>query len=352
MKKSKKIIITIFLLAIICMSIYTYIYATENVHLGKYKGLTTELTTYKILDGDIETSLKELANQYPNQEKVYSGTIKNEQKVNVDYSYELNNEKKYGTDVDLTVGTANIGFEDQLVGMTVGETSKILVDYSDETENKKITYSVKINYIINETTPEITDRFIRKNTEYNSVKEYKEYLKSEFIKPYEKNAKATAGNKLIQQIINNSRIRNYPKDEVTAYEKNIKAAYQDAANQMNLSFEELLKYMDLTEDEFNQKLEKEANFYVSKKTIVEAIAKKHFIRVSDSEFEKYLSNISNTYSDFSSVEDVQKYITENETEDELRYDALAEKVIDYLLRLNTVEKNEEEIKYQSISVQM
>lgn len=121
---------------------------------------------------------------------------------------------------------------------------------------------------------------------------------------------------------------------------------------MNLSFAELLKYMDLTEDEFNQKLEKEANFYVSKKTIVEAIAKKHFIRVSDTEFEKYLSNISDTYSDFSSVEDVQKYITKNETEDELRYDALAEKVIDYLLRLNTVKKNEEEIKYQSISVQM
>ena len=71
MKKFKKIIITIFLLAIICMSIYTYIYATENVHLGKYKGLTTELTIYKVLDGDIETSLKELANQYPNQEKVF-----------------------------------------------------------------------------------------------------------------------------------------------------------------------------------------------------------------------------------------------------------------------------------------
>ena len=86
--------------------------------------------------------------------------------------------------------------------------------------------------------------------------------------------------------------------------------------------------------------------------IVQAIAKKKFISISDDEFNTYLKTIADTYQDFDSLEDVQTYIEENKTEEDLRYDALAEKVIKYLLKHNKIEKISEDIEYQSISVQL
>lgn len=357
MKKSIKITILLSCIIIAIMSIYSYVYSTENVHLGKYKGLSTKMTTYNVTDGDIQTSLNELAKKYPNKKKIKKGQLENNQKASVDYSYTLDEKLIKNEDYEITVGVASIGFEDKLSDMIVGESKKIIVNYSDDDSDKTvagktITYHVKVNYIIEESTPEITDEFIKKNTKYKTVEEYKNYLKKEFISSYEKNAEATAGNTLIQQIIKTSRIRKYPTKDVEKYKKNIKASYEDAATQMNLTFEKLLKYMDMTEDEFNEKLEKEANFYVSKKMIVQAIAKKKFISISDDEFNAYLKTIADTYQDFDSLEDVQTYIEENKTEEDLRYDALAEKVIKYLLKHNKIEKISEDIEYQSISVQL
>lgn len=353
----KIISIIIFLIVAILLGIYSYIYSHENVHLGKYKGLKTTLITYKVNDGDIETSLNELALKYPKQTKKYKGTIKDGTKVNVDYSYTLDNKIMKKEDLDVTVGTDSIGFESKLTGMTVGESTDVIINYGEDNENtdlagKEITYTIKVNYIIKESTPKITDAFIKKHTDCKTVDEYKEELKQTFIVPYEENAKTVAGNKLISQIIKNTKVKDYPNDEIKTYKKNMKAKYEDAASQMDLTFEELLKYMNITEEDFEKELDSEARFYVNKKLIVKKIAKKHLISVSDKEFEEYLEKISDTYSDFDTVEDVQTYIDENKTEKDLKYDALAEKVIDYLLKHNTVEKQEEEIDYRSISVQM
>lgn len=354
MKKSVKIVGTICLFIMICLSLYGYIYVHENVHLGKYKGLTTKMTTYKVTDGDIQTSLNELVTKYPNKKKVYSGTIKDGQNVYVEYSYQSDG-KTIKNSKEVTAGINSIGFEDKLVGTLVGETSKILVKYDDsETNktfvNKKITFTVTSKYKIKETKSKVTDEFIDKNTEYKTVDEYKEYLKSEFISSYENNAKIEAGNKLIRKILKTSRVRNYPTKEVEKYKKNVRASYKDAASQMGISYKQLLTYMNLTNEEFENDLNNEANFYVSKKLIVKAIAKKHHITISDKEFKEYLKNISDTYSDFDSVKDLQKYIQENKTEDDLRYDALSEKVIDYLLKHNKVKTKEQTIEYRSLSV--
>lgn len=355
MKKHIKVTICILLLAMSFLGIYTYLYSQENVHLGKYRGLSTDMTIYNVTDGDIQTSLNELAEKYPNKKKVLTGTVKSNQKVTVDYSYKLKNETREKKSIEVTAGIDSIGFESKLVGKIVGETTEILVNYGDdesneELKNQNITYKVTIKNIIEESTPKITNAFIKKHTKYNNIDEYKNYLKSEFITSYEKNAETQAGNKLISQIIKTSRVRKFPKDEVTKYEKNLKASYSDAASQMGITFEELLKYMNMDEKEFEKNVKNEAIFYVSKKLIVGAIANRQHISLTDNEYNEYLQNIANTYEDFNSVEDVQIYIDKNKTEDDLKSDALAEKVIKYLLKHNNITKHEESIEYQSVSI--
>ena len=119
---------------------------------------------------------------------------------------------------------------------------------------------------------------------------------------------------------------------------------------MGITFEKLLEYMNMSEEDYEKDLENEANFYVSKNLIVNAIAKKQFITLSNKEYEEYLSDISDTYEDFNSTDELEEYTNSIKTEEQLRNDALAEKVIDYLLKYNHIEENIEEIEYESAFV--
>ena len=169
MKKKKivAILLFIFLTAILC--IYTYIYMTENVHLGKYKGLTTKMTVYKVTDGDIENSLKKLASTHPTIEKEYQGFIESGDLVNVDFICKDGNliiDTATNKNIDVTAGEYDIGFENKLIGMMVGESADIIVNYSDSFENsdlagKQVTYTVNVNYKKIEKIEDITDEFVK-----------------------------------------------------------------------------------------------------------------------------------------------------------------------------------------------
>lgn len=360
MKIKKTYLISGFILIVfsIAISIYTYTYATENVHLGKYKGLTTEKIEYTVDDGDIETSLKKLAENHPNETKKKKGTVGEDEKANVSYTCTYDGktiESASGTKT-VKVSTNDLGFEKKLVGLMVGQTSEIPIAYSDTYEKnkelcgKQVVYTITVNYRIIETTPEITNEFIQKNTNCNTIEEYKEKLKDKFIEPYEKNAEEKAGNILIRKIIKKSRVKDYLEKEVKKYKKNIEAYYEDAADQMGITMKELLVYMDMSEEDYEKDLENESNFYVSKKLIVKEIAKKQMITLTDAEYNDYLENISDEYNDFNSLDDVKEYVTKNKTEDDLRADALAEKVIKYLLKHNKVKTTEKTIDYVAASV--
>ena len=180
MKIKKTYLISGFILIVfsIAISIYTYTYATENVHLGKYKGLTTEKIEYTVDDGDIETSLKKLAENHPNETKKKKGTVGEDEKANVSYTCTYDGktiESASGTKT-VKVSTNDLGFEKKLVGLMVGQTSEIPIAYSDTYEKnkelcgKQVVYTITVNYRIIETTPEITNEFIQKNTNCNTQK--------------------------------------------------------------------------------------------------------------------------------------------------------------------------------------
>lgn len=360
MKKKCIIASFIFLIFAISLSLYSYNYATENVHLGKYKGLETEKISYTVEDGDIQTSLETFAKKHLTITKSYKGTVQDGETVNIQYVAKYNGEtikSASGID-DVDLDNQDFGFEEKIVGMNVGETSDIMVVYSDnyekneELKGKQIVYTITVNYRNVKTTPEITDELIKKYTDCKTVEEYKNKLKKVFIQDYEKNAEEKAGNILIRKIITNSRVKDYPEEKVETYKKNIDAYYKDAAEQMGITFEALLTYMDMSEEDYEKDLDNEANFYVSKMLIVNEIAKKQHITLSDSEYETYLENISNSFQDFNSLDEVQDYANENKTEEDLRNDALAEKVIQYLLKHNNVKITEKTIDYVSANVEI
>ena len=111
---------------------------------------------------------------------------------------------------DLTIGSGSFipGFEDGLVGVKIGDTVDLNLTFPEEYGNSElagqdVVFTVKVNYV---TTTEIkpVDEFY-KDLGFESAKEYEEDLKKRTIQNY-----------VFSQVIDKSKVTDYPKNAMAA----------------------------------------------------------------------------------------------------------------------------------------
>lgn len=162
---------------------------------------------------------------------------------------------------ELIIGSGKFikGFEEQLIGVKVGETVTITVtfpeDYNDSTDletgkkviklaNQKAQFKVTIN--------EITRPFDEANDEFLDLAGF------ENIDEFNEHTKKVALESVISSYINeNTKVLDYPdEDQGTPYTY-FKNYYTSYAQQNGATFEDFLTYNNLTEESFKQTLLKD-----------------------------------------------------------------------------------------------
>ena len=129
--------------------------------------------------------------------------------------------------VDLTIGSGRFipGFEDQLIGAKVGETTTIKVTFPDPYQNnpdlagKEAEFTVTINKISKTVTPELTDTLVQSlpNSTAKTVDEYKNTVKQQLTDYKQQQADYMIQNTIWQQVMDNAELKKYPEGEVEQY---------------------------------------------------------------------------------------------------------------------------------------
>ena len=162
---------------------------SKYVTLGEYKGLEYEETSTEVTDEDVQAELDYLLESKADVEKIMDGTVADGDTVNIDFTGMRDGvafDGGSGTGYDLTIGSNSFidNFEEQLIGMKPGDTKEINVTFPDPYPNNPdlagvpVVFEVTVNYICGENIiPEMSDQFIADNTDYQTVDEYKEYVR-------------------------------------------------------------------------------------------------------------------------------------------------------------------------------
>ena len=132
-------------------------------------------------EDEIQYQVSSLLNQYTTTQQVTGRAAQNGDTVNIDYSGTVDGVAFTGgsySGYDLTLGSGTFidGFEDQIVGHNVGDTFDVNVTFPDgygdstDAEGNTITlsgkdavFSVTLNSISENTTPELTDEWVDSN---------------------------------------------------------------------------------------------------------------------------------------------------------------------------------------------
>lgn len=164
-----------------------------EVTLGEYKGLKVAKDAVEVKDEQVEEQVKNILNHHAKMVDAEEGaTVANDDFITLDFKGEVDGVAfagGEGKDYPLQIGSHSFidTFEDQLVGLKVGEEKDVNVTFPEEYHAKDLAgkaavFHCKINSIKHKEMPELTDEFVKASTSYESIEDMKAKLRENIEK--------------------------------------------------------------------------------------------------------------------------------------------------------------------------
>lgn len=314
--------------------------SNDNITISKYKGIEVEkVAPEEVTDEDVESELQSTlqANRIINE--VTDRAAQNGDTVTIDYVGKMDGEEFQGgsaTDTDLTLGSGGFieGFEAGLVGHANGETVELNLTFPEnysmapEKAGKPVVFTVTIKKITTQTLPELNDEFVQSvSKDSKTVEEYKKEIKKKLKEQNQENADISLQNAVWNEVIANSEVKKYPKEDVKEETDNLKKMYVQMAEYNGLEFKDFLEQSmnGMTEEQFDEQAEEAAKSTVKQKLAVKLIAEKEKLDLSEKEYDKEIEQYAKDYG-FESSDAIKEAIDE----DVLKNDILMTKVKKWL----------------------
>jgi len=313
-----------------------------EVTLGAYTGIEITKKSAKATDAEVKRELESMQEKQARFVEVTDREAKNGDLVNIDYSGSVDGVKFDGgtaQDQELELGSHTFinGFEEQVVGMKIGDEKDINVTFptpyhSKDLEGKPAVFNVKLLGIREKVLPEINDELASTVSEFETLKELKAHIKAHIEEHKSQSVQIEAENKLVDEIVKNASVE-VPKSMI---DSQIDRTIQDMSQRLmyqGLRFEQYLEYMGTTMEAFRKSREKDAEKSVKTSLVLEEIIKKENIKVTDKDIKAKLEEVATaTKRNFTDVE--REY--QNGGEEYLKSTILSEKVINKLKELNNI----------------
>lgn len=310
--------------------IYTVtLYVKPEAKVSKYKGLEIEKVDAKVTKKDIEAELESVRNKNANVVSVDNRDLKQNDISTIDFEGFVDGvafEGGKGENFELTIGTGQFipGFEDQLVGMQIGEEREIQVTFPTEyhAENlagKPATFKVKLISIKEKVLPELDDEFAKDVSEFETLEEYKKDLEEKVKTRKENQAKAERESKAIEKLVENVEVEIPSAMIDSEVEQMVEQFSQNLAYQ-GMSLEQYLAYTNTNSEDFKASLRPNAEKDVKLKLGLEFISKAEKIEVEDKEIDERIEELSKQYGSDDSTslkqnENARKYMKEKILQD-------------------------------------
>lgn len=267
----------------------------ECVTLGTYKGVEVDCT---VSDDEIQSQIDTLLSNNPNVKKIKKGTCKKGQSVNIDYVGKMNGKKFDGGSEEgrtITLGSSGFidGFDDGVIGMKVGEKKDVKLKFpSDYQPNpdlagKDAVFTVTVNYIEKSEDAKFDDAFVKKNTNYKTVAEYKTKTKESLAN----SKKESAGSTAMETVEKNSKFVSVPEELKQSCSNQLDSYYRYMGTSNGYpDFKTFLTAMKMTEDAYKKTLAEGAETLAKSQLLTAAIAAKENLSVTDDEVKKQISD--------------------------------------------------------------
>lgn len=312
------------------------VFVKPDVTLGEYKGVAVEKNVEKVTDEAVDARIQNDVERASTTQDVTDRAVENGDIVNLDYAGSVDGVAFEGGTAQgqsLTIGSGMFipGFEEQMVGMNIGEERDLSVKFpeqyhADSLAGKDAVFHVKVNGIQTKVRPELDDDFAADVSEFDTFEAYKANIVADLEKNAADRAEANLEDALVQKVVDAADC-DIPdamiQDEITTMlrEMEMRMIYQ------GIRFEDYLKYTGQTLDQVRENYKPEAANRVKTQLVLEAVAKAENIVPTDEDVDEAIADQAKRVN--RDVEEFKASLSEQQKE-YLKETAGIKKVIDFL----------------------
>lgn len=266
--------------------------SVENVDkyitIGEYKGLTLDNTVDAITDDDVQAQIDE---ELQDKAEPVSDGAEEGDLVTVNYVGTKDGQTFDGgtaNNYDFVIGDGQMfdEFENGVIGMKKGDTKEIEVeipsDYGDsDLAGQTAVYKVTVQNV--RRAGELTDEWVAKNTDYTTVEEYEESVRSKLEADAENSAQEVLKNTAWSTVLENSEVKEYPQEDLDASISEFKKSMELYAKQADMTLDEFIDSQGISQDDFDEQCQQYAEGKVKQNLIVQGIMDAEGLSLDDKE---------------------------------------------------------------------
>lgn len=319
-----------------------------EITVPEYKGIKAPKNVKDITDADIDAQIEQIKQRNARIISVDDRPAQLQDEVIIDFEGFIDDVAFEGGKADefpLKLGSGQFipGFEDQIVGHSIGEEFEINVTFPEnyqmeEYAGKPAVFKVKLNAINASEYPEFDDELIKDTTEFDTVDEWKDDIRTKLEKQAETRANSEFENYILQTIIDTTE-GVIPKCMFDHRVDGLIRNFEQGLKQQGMSVDIYLQYTGMDMDSFRETFQERAENEVKLRLALEKIADMENIQPTEEEIESQLQEVADANN--LSLEDVKLRIPMDDFITDLRVTKAIEIVKDNAVIDNTINTEKE-----------
>ena len=317
-----------------------------EVKIGSYKGMKIKEFAYTVKDADIDKELDRLRDRNARKVDVTDRPCQNGDIVNIDFVGTVDGVKFDGGEAegfDLTLGSGQIipGFEDQVVGMNIGDKKDVNVKFpenyqAESLKGKDAVFAVKLNSIKGKELPELTDAFIKDATGSETIEEYKQKTRERLQKQADKNALDATENSILEAISATAEAE-IPQAMIDREIDGLVQKFEYQLMYQGLKLQDYLDFIKVSKEDFRKNYEEQAKKNVLNQLIISQIIKDEKIEATAEEVDAKVAEQAASVD--KSAEEYKKSMDPRQF-DYIKSDIIITKLFDFLKANNEMYREE------------
>lgn len=312
------------------------VFVKPDVTLGEYKGVEVKREHTLVTEDEVNAEIEKERSKQAAEVAVDDRPVAEGDTVNLDYSGSVDGVKFAGGTAEnqtLKIGSHTFipGFEEQMVGMNIGEEKDLNVTFpteyhAKELAGKEAVFHVKVNGITETQLPALDDDFAKDISEFDTLDAYKADVRAKLEAQAAERDNNVFTNAVIGKVMENATVE-IPEAMIERQIDSMIRNFEARLAQQGLKLADFMKYTGQDEKSFRGQYRDQAEKSVRANLVLEAIENVENFEVSDEEIDAEIEKFAKQIGQ--SVEEFKKNLTEGDRE-YFKADVIRDKAVKFL----------------------
>ena len=312
------------------------VFVKPDVTLGEYKGVEVKREHTLVTEDEVNAEIEKERNKQAAEVSVEDRAVAEGDTVNLDYSGSVDGVKFAGGTAEaqtLKIGSHTFipGFEEQMVGMNIGEEKDLEVTFpqeyhAEELAGKKAVFHVKVNGITETQLPALDDDFAKDISEFDTLDEYKADVRAKLEAQAAERDNNAFTNAVIEKVMENATVE-IPEAMVERQIDSMVRNFEARLAQQGLKLADFIKYTGQDEKSFRNQYREQAEKSVRANLVLEAVENAENFEATEEEIDAEIVKFAGQIGQ--DVENLKKNLTEGDRE-YFKADVIRDKAVKFL----------------------